>query len=355
MQHSLAQSLRPDIVCASASLGGYWMKRRDFIALLGASAIAWPLSVVAQSPDRKWKIGVLWGFTATDPEWSQRFGTFSQALQELGWAEGKNIAFEIRHAIGKADQLPALAVDLVTAKVDVIVVNTVGLADLAHRVTTTIPIVVASGGDLEGSGLVTSLARPGGNVTGLQILSPTLMSKRVELLKELVPELTRLAIILPITPAAIITSRYIEVIEQAAHALGIQVRRIEIRSVEEFAPSFAAMARAGDHAAIVIANPLSVGNRKDVVASAAASKLPTIYELRSFVADGGLVSYGPPVLPLYRDVAGYVDKILRGAASGDLPVQQPTKFELIFNLETAKALGLSIPPSMLARADEVIE
>jgi putative ABC transport system substrate-binding protein len=331
------------------------MRRREFVALLGGSAIAWPFSVVAQSPDRKRKIGVLWAFAATDPEWSQRSGAFRQALQALGWAEGRNIAFEVRHAVGKPDELPTLAADLVAAGVDVIVVNTAGLADLAHKVTTTIPIVAASAGDLEGSGLVTSLARPGGNVTGLQILSPTLMSKRVELLKELVPELARLAIILPITPAAIITPRYIEVIEQAGHELGIQVRRIEIRSAEEFAPSFAAMARAGDHAAIVIANPLSVGSRKDVVASAAASKLPTIYELRTFVIDGGLVSYGPPVLPFYRDVAGYVDKILGGAKPGDLPVQQPTKFELIFNLKTAKALGLSIPPSLLVRADEVIE
>lgn len=263
------------------------MRRREFIALLSGPAIAWPLSVVAQSPDRKRKIGVLWGLTATDPEWSQRFGAFSQALQELGWAEGRNVGFEIRHAVGKRDELPALAADLVAAKVDVIVVNTAGLANLAHGVTTTIPIVVVSAGDLEGTGLVTSLAKPGGNITGLQILSPTLMSKRLDLLKELVPELTRLGVILPITPAAIITPRYLEEIEQAGHALGIQAHRIEVRSPEEFAPSFAAMARAGDHAAIVIANPLSVAHRKDVVASAAGSKLPTIYESRSFVTGGG--------------------------------------------------------------------
>jgi putative tryptophan/tyrosine transport system substrate-binding protein len=329
------------------------MRRREFIALLGGTAIGWPLSVVAQSPDRKRKIGVLWGFAATDLEWSQRFGAFSQALQALGWAEGRNLAFEIRHAVGKPDELPALlpalAADLVAAKVDVIVVNSAGLADLAHRVTTTIPIVVASASDLEGAGLVTSLARPGGNVTGLQILSPTLMSKRVELLKELNPELTRMAIILPITPVAIITPRYIEVIERAGNALGIQASRIEIRSAEEFAPSFAATARAGDQAAIVIANPLSVGNRKVVAASAAASKLPTTYEFRSFVIDGGLVSYGPPILPFYRDVASYVDKILRGAEPGDLPVQQPTKFELIFNLKTVER-SWPFDPALTARS-----
>src|SRR5262245_61590185 len=146
------------------------MRRREFIALLGGPAIAWPLSVIAQSPDRKRRIGVLWGFAATDPVWSLRFGAFSQALQKLGWAEGRNVEFEIRHAVGKPDQLPALAVDLVAAKVDVIVTNSAGLADLAHRVTSTIPIVVTAAGDLEGTGLIASLARPGGNVTGLQIL-----------------------------------------------------------------------------------------------------------------------------------------------------------------------------------------
>jgi putative ABC transport system substrate-binding protein len=331
------------------------MRRRKLITLIGGLAIAWPVTVVAQSTDRKRKIGVLSGMTATDPVWSLRFGVFSQAMQELGWGEGRNVAFEIRHSVGKPDEHSALAADLVAAKVDVIVVLSAGLADVAHRLTTTIPIVVVSAGDLEGSGLITSLARPGGNVTGLQILSPTLMSKRLELLKELVPELTRLGIIIPITPAAITTPRYLEVIEQAGHALGIQARRIEIRSPEEFAPSFLAMARAGDHAALVLSNSLSGAHRKDVVASATASKLPTIYEHRDYVIVGGLVSYGPDLLPHWHDVAGYVDKILRGAAPGDLPVQQPTKFELIFNLKTAKALGLTVPQSLLARADEVIE
>jgi putative ABC transport system substrate-binding protein len=330
------------------------MRRREFIALAGGAAV-WPLSVVAQSLDQKRKIGVLWGLAATDPAWSQRFGAFSQALQELGWVEGRNVAFEIRHAVGKPDELPALAADVVAAKVDVIVVNSAGLADLAHRVTTTIPIVVASAGDLEGTGLIASLARPGGNVTGLQILSPTLMSKRVELLKELVPELTRLAIILPITPAAIITPRYLEVIEQAGHALGIQTHRIEVRASKEFAPAFAALLREGNQAAIVIANPLSAAHRIDVIAAAAESRIPTIYEFRNFVSDGGLVSYGPPIQLFSRAAASYVDKILKGAAPGELPVQQPTTFEIVINLKTAKAMGLTVPPTLLARADEVIE
>ena len=331
------------------------MTRREFVALLSGSAIAWPLSVVAQSPDRKRKIGILWGLRATDPAWSSRFSALSQALQELGWTEGRNVAFEVRHAVGKPDELRALAADVVAARVDVIVVNSAGLADLVHRVTTTIPIVVATAGDLEGTGLVASLARPGGNVTGLQILSPTLMSKRVELLKELIPALTRLAIILPITPAGIITPRYLEVIEQTGHALGIQVRRVEIRSAEEFAPAFGAMAREGDHAAIVIGNPLSNVHRHDVIASAAESRIPTMYEGSYFIHDGGLISYGPAILPFLRGTASYVDKILKGAAAGNLPVQQPTTFELAINLQTAKALGLTIAPSLLARADEVIE
>jgi putative ABC transport system substrate-binding protein len=331
------------------------MRRRGFIALLGGTAIAWPLSVVAQSPDRKRKIGILWGLSATDPAWSNRFAAFSQALQELGWTEGRNVAFEIRHAVGKPDELPALAADLVAAKVDVIVTNSAGLADLAHRVTTTIPIVAALAGDLEGTGLVASLARPGRNVPGLQILSPTLMSKRVELLKELVPQLTRLVIILPITPAAIVTPRYLEVIEQAGHAMRMQVRRVEIRSPEEFAPAFAAMAREGDHAAIVIANPLSNAHRHDVIASAAESRIPTMYEGSYFIHDGGLISYGNAILPFLRGAASYVDKILKGAAAGDLPVQQPMTFELAINLKTAKALGLDVPQTLLVRADELVE
>jgi putative tryptophan/tyrosine transport system substrate-binding protein len=331
------------------------MRRREFIALIGCAAIVGPHSATAESTGQRRRIGLLWGLAASDPEWPSRFGAFTQRLQELGWADGRNVAFEIRHAVGKPDQLPALAAGLAAMNMDVIVVTTAGLADLARKATSTIPIVVVSAGDLEGTGLVASLRRPGGNVTGLQILSPTLMSKRLELLKELVPNLTRLGVVLPITPAGIITPRYLEVIDDAAHALGIRAHRIEVRSSEEFAPAFAAMARDGDHAAIVIANPLSGAHRNDVIVSAAESHIPTIYEARPMVRAGGLVSYGPPVLPFYRDAASYVDKILKGAAPGDLPVQQPTTFELVINLRTAKALGLTVAPSLLARADEVIE
>jgi putative ABC transport system substrate-binding protein len=276
------------------------------------------------------------------------------AKRSKNW-DGKNVSFEIRHAVGEPDQPSALAASLVAANVDVIVVTSAGLADVGRKVTSTIPIVVIAAGDLDGTGLVASPRRPGGNVTGLQVLSPALMSKRLELLKQLVPNLTRVGVILPITPTASITPRYLEVIDDAAHVLGIRVHRIEVRNSKEFAAAFAAMARDGDQAAMVIANPLSNAHRNDVIASAAETHVPTIYEGSSSVHDGGLISYGPAILPFYRGAASYVDKILKGAAPGDLPVQQPTIFELAINLRTAKALGLTVSPTLLGLADEVIE
>jgi putative ABC transport system substrate-binding protein len=239
------------------------MRRRELLTLIGGAAVAWPLTASAASSGHVHKIGVFWGYSRTDPQWEARFGAFAQGLQQLGWVEGDSIEFEIRHAVGNPDQFPIMAAELVQANAEVIVTNTAGLAAVALKVTSTIPIVT-SGGDLEGAGLVSSLRRPGGSVTGIQILSPELMSKRLDLLKHLIPTLARVGIIEPITPAGIITTRYIEVIAETANALGVQVHRVSIHRPDEIASTFAEMVRDGDQAAIVIANPLSFAYRKEI-------------------------------------------------------------------------------------------
>jgi putative ABC transport system substrate-binding protein len=330
------------------------MKRRELIWLIGA-AYAWPHIAKAQVAAKHRKIGILVGQAASDPEWVARFGALTKGLRELGWEEEHNISFEIRHAVGDPDQFSPMAADLVSAGVDVLVVAPAGLAVIARRATSSIPIIVMSAGDLETTGLVASLSKPGGNVTGFQLLNPELMSKRLDLLHQFIPNLSRIGLLEPITPAAVITPRYLEVTIAAAQALQIEVHRVQVHSPTEFASAFAAMARAGDQAVVVITNPLSASNRNEVVKSAAQSGLPAIYELRMFAIAGGLLAYGADLVQLAADASRYVDKVLRGASPADLPVQQPTKFELVINLKTAKALGLAIPPSLLTIADEVIE
>ena len=329
------------------------MQRRKFITLLAAGPAIWP--VASKGADRIRKIAVFWGQAKDDPELWARFAAFTQGLQRLGWVEGKNVSFEIRHAVGKPDQFPAIASELVETNPDVILSSTAGLAIIARKATNSIPIVVMNSGDLEGSGLVASLRKPGGNVTGIQILSPQLMGKRLEMLKELVPALTRLGVVEPITPAGLITSRYIEALVDAAHALQIETHRVPVYSPAEFAAAFSTIGQGGNQAALVFSNPLSYANRPEIAHLAEQNRLPTIYEVKAFPADGGLMSYGPDFLQLAHDSASYVDKILRGTAASDLPVQQPTKFELVVNLNAAKKIGLTIPATFLLRADEVID
>jgi putative tryptophan/tyrosine transport system substrate-binding protein len=330
------------------------MKRRKFIALIAGAAATWPLAARAQRPERMRRVGLLWGIAADDPEYRRRFSAFAEALQELGWIEGKNVTFAPKHAVGSPDRFSAMAADLVRMNSDIIVTTSAGLTSLARQATSTIPIVAASAGELEGTGLIASLRRPGGNVTGIQVLNPELMSKRVDLLKRLVPNLTRLGIVVPITPAGIVTPNYMERIAEAARALQVQVQPSEVHSAEGFAPAIAAMARECQ-AAIVISNPLASSNAKVIADSAAQNRLTVMYELRLYTLAGGLLSYGADLMPLLRQAATYVDKLLRGANPGDLPIQQPIKFELVINLKAAKTLGLEIPPTILALADEVIE
>jgi putative ABC transport system substrate-binding protein len=328
--------------------------RRELIALIGGAAVAWPLTVSGQSTGRVRKIGVLWGYASNDPQWQIRFAALARGLQRLGWEEGRSIAFEFRHAAGNPDRFANLAADLVGANAEIIVTSTAGLAAVARKVTATIPIVT-SGGDLEGAGLVSSLRRPGGNVTGIQILSPELMSKRLDLLKHLIPTIARIGVVEPITPAGIITTRYLDVLAETAHSLGVQVHRVSIHGPDEIASAFATMVQDEDQAAIVIANPLSFAYRNEIGDAATKSGLPTIYEYREFAVAGGLVSYGVDINDVLYRLATYIDKILRGAAPAELPVEQPTKFELVINRKTAKAQGIEIPANLLALADEVID
>ncbi len=272
----------------------------------------------------------------------------------LGYVEGKNIFIEYRYAEGKLDRLPDLAAELVRLKVDVIVIAG-GTPPLlaAKNATRTIPIVFAAGADPVGSGFVTSLARPGGNITGLSLVAPELSGKRLELLKETVPKVSRVAVLLNPTGAAI--GALSAETQVAAGSLGVQLQLLEARSPDELDPAFSAMMRERASALVVTQDAMFIDNLTRIVSLAAKSRLPAIYPNSEYVDAGGLMSYGTIINDLYRRAATYVDKILKGRKPADLPVEQPTKFEFIVNLETAKQIGLTIPPNVLARADRVIK
>jgi putative ABC transport system substrate-binding protein len=274
-------------------------------------------------------------------------------LAELGWIEGKNIIFERRYADNRLERLPELAAELVRLNVDVIVaLGTLGpLA--AKRATSTIPIVMTASGDPLGSGLVDSLARPGGNVTGMSLITPDLGGKRLELLKELLPRLARVAVLWNAAnpyPAIVFKET-----QASGRTLGIEVQSLEVRSPDDFDGAFEIARRQRPDALITVEDPLTFSHRKRIADFAVADRLPSLHGLSEFVVAGGLVSYGANAADLFRRAAGYVDKILKGAKAADLPVQQPTKFELVINLKTATALGIDVPATLLARADEVFE
>jgi putative tryptophan/tyrosine transport system substrate-binding protein len=326
------------------------MNRRAFVTGLGA-LLAAPLGVGAQQAARIPRIGVLHpGAPAT----SSHFATaFSQGLREHGYLEGQNIVVERRFAEAKAERIPDIAGELVRLKVDVIVTSTdQGIAAVKQE-TQTIPIVMANSTDPIGTGFVASLARPGGNVTGLSSVSPELSAKRLELLKEAVPRLSRVAIVWnPDVRGAVL--EYKET-ESAARSLHLQLQSVEVNRPDGFDRAFSALTTGRAEALTVASSSLAFRNRILIASLAQENRLPSIYGLREFADAGGLMAYGPNYAELWRRAAAYVSKILKGAKPGELPVEQPTTFELIINLKTAKALGLTIPRSLLRRADQVIE
>jgi putative ABC transport system substrate-binding protein len=284
---------------------------------------------------------------------SERSEAFRQGLRELGYAEGKNIIIEYRYAEGKLDLLPNLAAELVRLKVDIIVTQSTLDAYAARQSTSTIPIVMTASGDAVGTGLVASLARPGGNITGLTSLSRELSGKRLELLKEAVRGLSRVAVLWDAANPD--KARDVEETQLQARTLGLELQSLEIRGPKDFDGAFQAATRKRAGALLTLADSLTITHQSRIVDLAAKSRLPAMHEQREFVEAGGLMAYGPNLLGLFRRVATYVDKILKGAKPADLPVEQPTQFELVINLKTAKKIGLTIPPELLARANKVIK
>ena len=323
------------------------MRRRDFIAVLGASA-AWPLAARAQQAGKLPTIG----FLGTDASaWTTWTAAFVARLRELGWIEGRTVAIEYRWSEGRTERVADAAAELVRLNVSAIV-SYGGAVVALKQATTSIPIVFAIANDPVGGGLVASLARPGGNVTGLSQQATDLASKRLELLREIVPGLRRLAILVN----AGYRSALLEMaeVESTARAFGLEAVPLEIRQADDITPAFEGLNGRAD-ALYVVVDTLITANRTRIAAAALAARLPTIYDFREHVVLGGLMSYGPTIPDLFRRAADIVDKILRGAKPADIPVEQPTKFELVINLKTAKALGLKIPEAFLLRADEVIE
>ena len=322
-----------------------------FCIVLGAMLLALCLPADAQQPAKIPRIGFLG--TSSAPFYSARIETFRQGLRELGYVEGKNIAIEYRFADGQNDRLPELAAEVVRLKVDVIVTTPASPASAAKKVTKTIPIVFVAAGDPVGTGLVDSLARPGGNLTGLTILNPELSGKRLELLKEAAPRITRVAFLF--NPSSGAGQLILEETERAAKGLGLQIQSLEVRNLNDFDGAFAAAIREGAHALIPAASPIINTHRARVLEFAFKNRLPTIFGNPEAVEAGGLMSYAPDFTEQFRRAATYVDKILKGAKPGDLPVEQPTKFEFVINLKTAKQIGLTIPPNLLARANKVLK
>jgi len=326
------------------------MRRRDFITLVGGAAATWPMAARAQQPSNLPTIGFLVsGTPSSHREW---VAAFVQRLRELNWTEGRNVAIEIRWAEGRNERLAEITAEFVRRRADVIITSATPPTVAAKQATSVIPIVFAALGDPVGVGLVESLARPGGNATGLSLQQTDAASKRLELLRDVVPGLRRLAIMANSgNPSAALDMREAEA---TARALGLEAITSEILRAEDIAPAFDAL-KGRVEALYVCNDPLVNINRVRMNTLALAARLPAVYGFRELVEAGGLMSYGPNYSDLFRRAADYVDKILRGAKAADIPIEQPTKFDLVINLITAKALGLDVPATLLARADEVIE
>jgi putative ABC transport system substrate-binding protein len=326
------------------------LDRRAFLGALGL--LATPLTAAAQPAGKVPRIGVLGPRTSTDG--ARYLDPFRRGMRELGWVEGQNILIEYRWAEGRSERIPGLAAELVRLNVDVIFAGTTAMTVAAREATSTIPIVMATGGDPVAIGLVASLARPGGNVTGLSFsVGSETFAKQIELLKETVPTVRRVAMLF--NPANPSNRRAVDRVRDAARSVGVSLQVLEVRAPDDFERAFAMMARARAEALLVVADSILSFHRSRLQDFVVRSRLPAIYGLREHVEGGGLMSYAADVRDNFRRAAGYVDKILKGARPGDLPVEQPTKFELVINLKAAKALGFTIPPSLLQRADQVID
>jgi len=321
------------------------------VATLALGVLAAPLSVEAQQPGKIARVGRLSPVSATAD--ARNLEALRQGLRDLGWVEGQNIAYEDRFAEGRPDRLPDLAAELVRLKVDVVFAGSTPAALAAKNATATTPVVMVMGGDPVASGLVASLARPGGNLTGVTALYQELSAKRLDLLKEAVPGVTRVAVLS--NPAFPDSGPSVKGVESAARALGVQLRVLPVRDPTEFEKAFAAMRSERARALMVLPDIMFNTHRRRIVELTAKSRLPAIYGLREFVDAGGLMFYGAPLPDMWRRAAYYVDRILKGAKPADLPVEQPMRFEMVINMKTAKALGIKFPQSILMRADQVIQ
>jgi putative ABC transport system substrate-binding protein len=329
------------------------MRRRDFITLFGGVAVAWPFAARAQQGEQMRRIGVLMGRSATDPEGQAWFAAFLQGLQELGWSDGRNVTIDIRWSADSNADARKYAAELVALAPDVILAQASSPVASLQQVTSTVPIVFANVVDPVGAGYVDSLARPGGNITGFVSFEYSIGGKWLQLLKEIAPGVTRVAVFRD--PSVAGGPGQFGVIQAAAPPLGVELRPFAVRDEGEIERALALFAQGPNGGLIVTGSPQAASHRDLIIALAARHRLPAVYYGRYWAAAGGLISYGPDLLDPFRRAAGYVDRILKGEKPADMPVQASTKYELVINLKTAKALGLTVPQSLLAGADEVIE
>ena len=329
------------------------MRRREFITLIGGAATMWPLAARAQQAQRMRRIGVLMGLAATDAEGQARFAAFLQGLQEFGWAIGRNVIIDIRWSTGNNTDFRKYAMELVALGPEVILAYSSDVVAPLLQVTRTVPIVFAVVVDPVGAGYVDSLARPGGNITGFTVFEYSMSGKWLQLLKEIAPGVTRVAVLRD--PSIATGPAQFAAIQAVAPSLGVELRPVDVRDEGEIERALALFAQNPNSGLIVTGSPQATSHRDFIIALAARHRLPAVYFGRYWAAGGGLISYGPDFLDQFRRAAGYVDRILKGEKPADMPVQAPTKYELVINLKTAKTLGLTVPPSLLARADEVIE
>jgi ABC-type uncharacterized transport system substrate-binding protein len=329
------------------------VNRREFITLLAGASAAWPFAARAQQPERVRRIGVLVNLAADDPQAQTRNAAFLQGLQELGWTVGRNLRIDFRWGAGNADNVRKFAAELVALAPDVILAPGTSTLEPLLQATRAVPIVFVHAADPVGGGFVDALARPGGNATGFSQFEYGLSGKWLELLKEIAPRLTRAAVLRD--PTLTSSTAQFAAIQAVAPSLGVDVSPVNVRNTGDMERGLTAVARSASGGLIVTATGAAVRHRDLIISRVGQHKLPAVYYDRYFVTAGGLISYGPDLIEQYRQAAGYIDRILKGEKPADLPVQAPTKYDLAINLKTAKALGLEVPPTLLARADEVIE